>query len=210
MLASLIGLLLMIIANGLFSAPLRSAANRNGALACRRCCRDRSGAGSGGCGRARRCRGISGCNAQRLLPERPRPSRRDLRELAGDGGHDPRAFDLAGPVLLSLRERRLRRGVFHSIVDLQAAINRFLHEHNAEPSPFAWTADPDSIIAAVKIAAYSSLVTLADAGSYESAKNALFQSLREEQGMAEWIANHLPDVTLRYVQFREFGAQADH
>ncbi|MES0033571.1 IS630 family transposase, partial [Mesorhizobium sp. M0040] len=35
-------------------------------------------------------------------------------------------------------------------VDLQAAINRFLEEHNQQPKPFSWTADPDKIIAAVK------------------------------------------------------------
>jgi transposase len=33
-----------------------------------------------------------------------------------------------------LTNRRLKRGVFHSLVDLQAAINRFLDEHNACPS----------------------------------------------------------------------------
>ena len=49
-----------------------------------------------------------------------------------------------------LSKRRLRRGVFHSLVDLQAAINRFVREHNTEPKPFNWTADPDTIIAAVK------------------------------------------------------------
>jgi transposase len=49
-----------------------------------------------------------------------------------------------------LSRRRLRRGVFRSIVELQAAINRFVHEHNTEPSPFTWTADPDRIIAAVR------------------------------------------------------------
>jgi transposase len=31
-----------------------------------------------------------------------------------------------------LTRRRLKRGVFHSIVDLQAAINRFLAETNAD------------------------------------------------------------------------------
>ena len=50
----------------------------------------------------------------------------------------------------TLTKRRLKRGVFRSITDLQAAINRFLGEHNAEPRPFKWTADPDKIIAAVK------------------------------------------------------------
>jgi transposase len=49
-----------------------------------------------------------------------------------------------------LTKRRLKRGVFRSIVDLQAAINRFVDEHNAEPKPFTWTADPDKIIAAVR------------------------------------------------------------
>jgi hypothetical protein len=32
------------------------------------------------------------------------------------------------------------------LVDLQAAINRYLNEHNRKPKPFAWTADPDRII----------------------------------------------------------------
>jgi hypothetical protein len=48
-----------------------------------------------------------------------------------------------------LTRRRLQRGVFHSLVDLQAAIHRFIKEHNAkEAKPFRWTADPDRIIAA--------------------------------------------------------------
>jgi len=49
-----------------------------------------------------------------------------------------------------LSRRRLKRGVFHSVVDLQAAINRFVAETNADPKPFTWTANPDKIIAAVK------------------------------------------------------------
>jgi transposase len=49
-----------------------------------------------------------------------------------------------------LAKRRLKRGVFCSIVDLQAAINRFLRETNNDPKPFVWTADPDKIIAAVR------------------------------------------------------------
>src|SRR5271168_1208611 len=49
-----------------------------------------------------------------------------------------------------LAKRRLKRGVFCSIVDLQAAINRFLRENNDDPKPFVWTADPDKIIAAVR------------------------------------------------------------
>ena len=49
-----------------------------------------------------------------------------------------------------LTRRRLKRGVFRSVADLQAAINRFLDEYNVEPKPFTWTADPDKIIAAVR------------------------------------------------------------
>jgi transposase len=49
-----------------------------------------------------------------------------------------------------LSKRRLKRGVFRSVVDLQAAINRFLDDHNAQSKPFQWTADPDKIIAAVR------------------------------------------------------------
>jgi transposase len=46
--------------------------------------------------------------------------------------------------------RRLKHGVFHSVVDLQADINRFVNEHNREPQPFIWKADPDEITAAVR------------------------------------------------------------
>ncbi|ARJ67665.1 hypothetical protein WV31_19400 [Magnetospirillum sp. ME-1] len=49
-----------------------------------------------------------------------------------------------------LTNRRLKRGVFHSLVNLQAAINRFVIETNENPRPFNWTADPDRIIAAVR------------------------------------------------------------
>jgi hypothetical protein len=38
--------------------------------------------------------------------------------------------------------------VFHSIVDLQAAINRFIAEHNSDGAkPFISRANPDAIIA---------------------------------------------------------------
>ena len=48
-----------------------------------------------------------------------------------------------------LTRRRLKHGVFCSLVDLQAAINRFIAEHNVtEAKPFIWRADPDKIIAA--------------------------------------------------------------
>jgi transposase len=49
-----------------------------------------------------------------------------------------------------LTRQRLKHGVFKGIVDLQAAINRFLAETNDNPKPFTWTADPDAIIEKVR------------------------------------------------------------
>jgi hypothetical protein len=43
-----------------------------------------------------------------------------------------------------LTKRRLKRGTFVDIVDLQAAINRCVAEHNnTDPKPFRWKANPD-------------------------------------------------------------------
>ena len=47
----------------------------------------------------------------------------------------------------ALSRRRLKRGTFHSIVDLQAAINRYIAEHNVDPKPFIWTKTPNQILA---------------------------------------------------------------
>ena len=49
-----------------------------------------------------------------------------------------------------LTNRRLKRGVFRSVAELQAAIERFIAETNADPKPFVWTARPNRILAAVK------------------------------------------------------------
>jgi transposase len=49
-----------------------------------------------------------------------------------------------------LSKRRLKRGVFRSVADFQAAISRFLAETSDDPKPFVWTANPDKILAAVK------------------------------------------------------------
>src|SRR5207302_9853251 len=49
----------------------------------------------------------------------------------------------------TLTRRRLKRGVFRSVADLQAAINRFVEETNSDPKPFVWTADPKRVLAAV-------------------------------------------------------------
>ena len=45
-----------------------------------------------------------------------------------------------------ITRKRIRRGVFYSVVDLQSAINEYLEHHNADPKPFVWTASASSII----------------------------------------------------------------
>ena len=49
----------------------------------------------------------------------------------------------------TLTRRRLQRGVFCSVNELKAAIDRFVAETNANPKPFVWTADPRRVLAAV-------------------------------------------------------------
>ncbi len=46
-----------------------------------------------------------------------------------------------------LTGKRIRRGVFVSVADLQMAIEEFLAAWNEDPRPFVWTATVDSIIA---------------------------------------------------------------
>ena len=45
----------------------------------------------------------------------------------------------------AITRRRIRRGAFQSVVDLQAAINRYIGEHNNDPKPFVWTKTADAI-----------------------------------------------------------------
>jgi len=49
-----------------------------------------------------------------------------------------------------ITRKRIRRGVFRSVVELQMDINDYLDQHNAEPKPFVWTASANSITEKVK------------------------------------------------------------
>ena len=46
----------------------------------------------------------------------------------------------------ALTRRRLRRGDFASITDLQAAINRYIAQHNDSSRPFVWTKSAEAIL----------------------------------------------------------------
>ena len=49
-----------------------------------------------------------------------------------------------------ITEKRIRRGVFKSVPALEQAIIDYLAHHNANPKPFVWTADADSILDRIK------------------------------------------------------------
>jgi ferritin-like metal-binding protein YciE len=59
-------------------------------------------------------------------------------------------------------------------------------------------------------AAYKSLITLADAGSFVSATPLLQTSLREEQAMAAWVDENNASLTMKYVERRAAGETASH
>ena len=48
-----------------------------------------------------------------------------------------------------ITDKRIRRGVFKSVPDLEAAINGYIAAHNVNPKPFIWTAKASDILAKV-------------------------------------------------------------
>ncbi|HEU0044658.1 ferritin-like domain-containing protein [Sphingomonas sp.] len=61
-----------------------------------------------------------------------------------------------------------------------------------------------------EIAAYTSLLTMADLGSFGHATVALQQSLGEEQRMAQLVLDSIPAVTRKYAELRSAGETAGH
>jgi ferritin-like metal-binding protein YciE len=59
-----------------------------------------------------------------------------------------------------------------------------------------------------EIAAYKSLMTLAELAGHGMAAGLLRQSLLEEERMAQWCADHLEPTTRRYVELRARGEKA--
>src|SRR5208283_3294539 len=48
-----------------------------------------------------------------------------------------------------ITEDSIRRGVFKSVSQLEAAIQHYLDHHNADPKPFVWTASATAILGKV-------------------------------------------------------------
>ncbi|MBR0645394.1 ferritin-like domain-containing protein [Plastoroseomonas hellenica] len=59
-----------------------------------------------------------------------------------------------------------------------------------------------------EIAAYKSLLTLADLAGHTSAQAPLDLSLREEERMAQWCHDNLDRITRRYAELRVSGEKA--
>ena len=59
-----------------------------------------------------------------------------------------------------------------------------------------------------EIAAYKSLLTIAELGGFPSATSALQANLQEEQNMAKWLDDNLRTVTMRFANLREAGETA--
>jgi ferritin-like metal-binding protein YciE len=59
-----------------------------------------------------------------------------------------------------------------------------------------------------EMASYMSLLTLNDVVGHTAGRSALETSLREEQAMAQWIADHIDATTRRFVERSASGQKA--
>ena len=62
-----------------------------------------------------------------------------------------------------LTNKRIRRGVFRSVKELETAIREYIDVHNEDPRPFVWTKTADQILAS--IARYAQRTTAAQASN---------------------------------------------
>lgn len=56
-----------------------------------------------------------------------------------------------------ITDKAIRRGVFSSVKDLEAAIHQFIEQHNENPKPFTWTKSVESILEKVDRARQSAV-----------------------------------------------------
>lgn len=60
-----------------------------------------------------------------------------------------------------------------------------------------------------EVASYRSLIAIAEAAGFASAAPLLRETLREEEAMAAWVLDTLPELTLKYVGLRSLGERAE-
>ena len=63
-----------------------------------------------------------------------------------------------------LTNKRIRRSVFRSVSELEAAIREYTDVHNEDPKPFVWTKSADQILAS--IARYAQRTTTAQGANF--------------------------------------------
>ncbi|HWC01214.1 MAG TPA: transposase, partial [Methylomirabilota bacterium] len=49
-----------------------------------------------------------------------------------------------------ITQKRIRRGTFHSVQELVAAITEYLRQYNQAPTRFVWTKDADMILGKIR------------------------------------------------------------
>jgi hypothetical protein len=54
-------------------------------------------------------------------------------------------LNLVERLFAEITRQKIRRGVFHSVTELEAAIAEWINHRNANPKPFVWTATARSI-----------------------------------------------------------------
>ena len=59
-----------------------------------------------------------------------------------------------------LTNKRIRRGVFHSVKELETAIREYIDVHNEDPQPFTWTRTADQILDSIARYAQRTTVNL--------------------------------------------------
>jgi transposase len=57
-----------------------------------------------------------------------------------------------------LTNKRIRRGVFRSVKELETAIGEYIAVHNEAPKPFVWTRTADQIVASIAHFAQRTLI----------------------------------------------------
>lgn len=59
-----------------------------------------------------------------------------------------------------------------------------------------------------EIASYRALIVMAEAGAFAGAVPLLTETLREEQAMATWLEDHLPEVVTTYLRLSQMDVDA--
>lgn len=85
--------------------------------------------------------------SQPMLPMRPdQPARRSH----DDKRHGTTSLFAALDIIALLTDKKIRRGVYRSVVALRADITSFVDRHNVDPKPFRWTKSADDILSSIE------------------------------------------------------------